>query len=244
MRYLLLQHYVETNNRLGYERYIKDMYPPLLDMEFDYYGQMHILLDINKDTQGKNYSNIDFYLWLKALWTFHLDHIDKDLWNELTALWDTQEMRSLCFGTLDYTVCVKYMVKLAIHFGDIQRAKRYKQELDKALENTVSFLDDIDSDYKWTLFEYCMMAQINEELGNLDVAKELYHKAYLRASFDAAVWEQFENLHGDIWKVDMECFFGGPPLEFAEWIKNHNMTYDTIEEYKTALAKYMTYIFN
>lgn len=243
LRYLLLQHYVETNNRLGYERYIKDMYPPLLDMEFDYYGQMHSLLDISKDTQGKNYSNIDFYLWLKALWTFHLDHIDKDLWNELTALWDTEEIRSLCYGSLEHIVCVKYMVKLAIHFGDIQRAKRYKQELDTAFETTISFWDDDDDGYKWWTFEYCIRAQINEELGNLDVAKELYHKAYLRASFGAAVWEQFENLHGDIWKVDMECFFSGPVLKFADWIKTHTVTYDTIEEYKTALAKYMTFIF-
>ena len=44
LRYVLLHYYVETKNRLGYERYIKEMYPSVFGLEFDYNAQMHALL--------------------------------------------------------------------------------------------------------------------------------------------------------------------------------------------------------
>ena len=39
----LLHFYVETDNRLGYERYIETVYPPLFSMRFDWISQMHVL---------------------------------------------------------------------------------------------------------------------------------------------------------------------------------------------------------
>ena len=89
---------METKNRLGYERYIKEMYPSVFDLEFDYYAQMHALLDLSEDGFDANYSNMDFYLWLKALYTFHLDHIDKELWNEMASLWEKLDKISYLFG--------------------------------------------------------------------------------------------------------------------------------------------------
>ena len=43
----LLHFYVETDNRLGYERYIETVYPPLFSMRFDWISQMHVLLNEN-----------------------------------------------------------------------------------------------------------------------------------------------------------------------------------------------------
>ena len=81
----LLHFYVETDNRVGYERYIETVYPPLFSMRFDWISQMHVLLNENgheaedEYTEGNhywNYTNAVFLLWLKAVWHFHLDHMD------------------------------------------------------------------------------------------------------------------------------------------------------------------------
>lgn len=84
----LLHFYVETDNRVGYERYIETMYPPLFSMRFDWISQMHVLLNENgheaedEYTEGNhywNYTNAVFLLWLKAIWHFHLDHMGRAL---------------------------------------------------------------------------------------------------------------------------------------------------------------------
>ena len=81
----LLHFYVETDNRIGYERYIETLYPPLFSMRFDWISQMHVLLNENgheaedEYTEGNhywNYTNAVFLLWVKAVWHFHLDHMD------------------------------------------------------------------------------------------------------------------------------------------------------------------------
>ena len=81
----LLHFYVETDNRVGYERYIETVYPPLFSMHFDWISQMHVLLNENgheaedEYTEGNhywNYTNAVFLLWVKAVWHFHLDHMD------------------------------------------------------------------------------------------------------------------------------------------------------------------------
>lgn len=244
LRYALLQYYVETKNRLGYERYIKELYPSVFDFEFDHYAQMHILLDPGEDGIYNNYSNKEFYLWLKALWTFHLDHIDKEFWNEMASLWDSQDKISLLFGIDYYELCTKYMVKFAIRFGDTKRAEQYKRELTEAISEYVNRMNDAPSDYKWPLFEYYIMAQINETLGHLDLAKEEYHKAYNLAMFSKACWQQYEADNGRIWKTDEDSNFGCSELKLKDWIKDNTVTYDTIEEYKKALSKYMIYMFD
>ena len=43
----LLHFYVETDNRVGYERYIETSYPPLFSMRLDWVSQMHVLLNEN-----------------------------------------------------------------------------------------------------------------------------------------------------------------------------------------------------
>ena len=244
LRYVLLHYYVETKNRLGYERYIKEMYPSVFDLDFDYYAQMHALLDLSEDGVHANYSNKDFYLWLKALYTFHLDHIDKELWNEMASLWEKPDKISYLFGVDYYALCTKYMVKLAIRFGDTGRAERYKREIAAAITEVGCEIDDAPSDYKWPLFEYYIMAQINETLGHLDLAKEEYHKAYNLAMFSKASWQHYEEDNGGIWKSDEDSNFGITELKLKDWIKENTVTYDTIEEYKQNLSKYMTYIFD
>lgn len=53
--------YVETDNRVGNERYIETLYPPLFSMRFDWISQMHVLLNENgheaedEYTQGNHY---------------------------------------------------------------------------------------------------------------------------------------------------------------------------------------------
>ena len=84
--------YVETDNRVGNERYIETLYPPLFSMRFDWISQMHVLLNENgheaedEYTEGNhywNYTNAVFLLWVKAVWHFHLDHMDQACWDEL-----------------------------------------------------------------------------------------------------------------------------------------------------------------
>ena len=59
----LLHFYVETDNRVGYERYIETVYPPLFSMRFDWISQMHVLLNENghetedEYTEGNHYWN-------------------------------------------------------------------------------------------------------------------------------------------------------------------------------------------
>lgn len=138
----LLHFYVETDNRLGYERYIETVYPPLFSMRFDWISQMHVLLNENgheaedEYTEGNhywNYTNAVFLLWVKAVWHFHLDHMDHACWDELGTLWDaTYDNPNYARHTQDhyaYLECVKYMVKLAVHFGDTRRAEMYKRNL-------------------------------------------------------------------------------------------------------------------
>lgn len=86
LQFVLLHFYVETDNRVGYERYIETVYPPLFSMRFDWISQMHVLLNENgheaedEYTEGNhywNYTNAVFLLWVKAVWHFHLDHMDQ-----------------------------------------------------------------------------------------------------------------------------------------------------------------------
>jgi len=243
LRYALLHYYVDTNNQLGYERYIKELYPPILGIDSDYKVQKNILLYGEDGKYCENYSNRDFYLWLKALWTFYLDDIDKEFWNEMADQWEQQDYIPIFYGINDYELCANYMIKLAIHFGDIQRAEKYKKEFDMAIPNKKEPMEDAPSGYKWTFFDYYLIAQVNESLGNIEIAKEYYHKALSLATFGEARWEQYEEQHGGIWKTYKDFGYSGPDLKFEDWIKDSTVIYKTIEEYKTALDKYVFYMY-
>ena len=243
LRYALLHYYVATNNQPGYKRYIKELYPPILGIDSDYKVQKNILLYGEDGKYCENYSNRDFYLWLRALWTFYLDDIDKEFWNEIADQWEQQDYIPIFYGINDYELCANYMIKLAVHFGDIQRAEKYKKEFDMAISNKKEPMEDAPSGYRWPFFDYYLIAQVNESLGNIEIAKEHYHKALSLATFGEARWEQYEEQHGGIWKTYKDFGYSGPDLKFEDWIKDSTVTYDTIEEYKKVLDKYVFYMY-
>ena len=254
----LLHFYVETDNRVGYERYIETSYPPLFSMRFDWVSQMHVLLNENgyeaedEYTQGNhywNYTNAAFLLWLKAVWHFHLDHMDQERWKELGTLWDaTYENSNYLRHTQDhyaYLECVKYMVKLAVHFGDTRRAEMYKRNLQTLIDETYQFgWSGTALGYPWNASDYCIMAQINESLGKLDLAKEQYDKAYALVSFAQDKWRYFEGKHGNIWDLPIAIDPETAQPTLTEWLTNYTPKFSTIEEYKKALVSWMSYVFH
>ena len=158
---------------------------------------MHVLLNENgheaedEYTEGNhywNYTNAEFLLWVKAVWHFHLDHMDQACWDELGVLWDaTYDNPNYARHTQDhyaYLECVKYMVKLAVHFGDTRRAEMYKRNLQTLIDEEYKFgWAGTELGYPWNASDYSIMAQINESLGKLDLAKKQYDKAYALVSF-------------------------------------------------------------
>ena len=254
----LLHFYVETDNRIGYERYIETVYPPLFSMRFDWVSQMHVLLNENgheaedEYTQGNhywNYTNSVFLLWVKAVWHFHLDHMDQACWGELGALWDaTYDNPNYARHTQDhyaYLECVKYMVKLAVHFGDTRRAEMYKRNLQTLIDEEYKFgWAGTALGYPWNASDYSIMAQINESLGKLDLAKEQYDKAYALVSFAQDKWRYFEGKHGNIWDLPIAVDPEAAQPTLTEWLTNYTPKFSTIEEYKKALVSWMSYVFH
>ena len=254
----LLHFYVETHNRVGYERYIETVYPPLFSMRFDWISQMHMLLNENgheaedEYTQGNhywNYTNAAFLLWLKAVWHFHLDHMDQERWEELGTLWDaTYKNSNYLRHTQDhyaYLECVKYMVKLAVHFGDTRRAEMYKQNLQTLIDEAYQFgWAGTALGYPWNASDYSIMAQINESLGKLDLAKEQYDKAYALVSFAQDKWRYFEGKHGNIWDLPIAIDPETTQPTLTEWLTNYTPKFSTIDEYKKALVSWMSFVFD
>lgn len=258
LRLALLYFYVETDNRIGYERYIETFYPPLFSMRFDWVSQMHMLLNENgheaedEYTEGNhywNYTNAAFLLWLKAVWHFHLDHMNQACWDELGTLWDaTYDNPNHARHMQDhyaYLECVKYMVKLAVHFGDTRRAEMYKRNLQTLIDEAYQFgWAGTALGYPWNASDYCIMAQINEILGKLDLAKEQYDKAYALVSFAQEKWRYFEGKHGNIWDLPIAVDPETIQPTLTEWLTNYTSPFSTIEEYKKALVSWMSYIFH
>lgn len=254
----LLHFYVETDNRVGYERYIETSYPPLFSMRLDWVSQMHILLNENgyeaedEYTQGNhywNYTNAAFLLWLKAVWHFHLDHMDQERLEELGTLWDaTYENSNYWRHTQDhyaYLECVKYMVKLAVHFGDTRRAELYKRNLQTLIDEEYKFgWAGTALGYPWNASDYSIMAQINESLGKLDLAKEQYDKAYALVSFAQDKWRYFEGKHGNIWDLPIAVDPEAAQPTLTEWLTNYTPKFSTIDEYKKALVSWRSYVFH
>ena len=254
----LLHFYVETDNRIGYERYIETVYPPLFSMRFDWISQMHVLLNENgheaedEYTEGNhywNYTNAVFLLWVKAVWHFHLDHMDQASWDELGTLWDaTYDNPNYQRHTQDYYAyleCVKYMVKLAVHFGDTRRAELYKRNLQTLIDEEYRFgWAGTALGYPWNASDYSIMAQINESLGKLDLAKEQYDKAYALVSFVQDKWRYFEGKHGNIWNLPIAVDPEVTQPTLTEWLTNYTPKFSTIEEYKKALVSWRSYVFH
>ena len=258
LQFALLHFYVETDNRVGYERYIETVFPPLFSMRFDWISQMHVLLNENgheaedEYTQGNhywNYTNAVFLLWVKAVWHFHLDHMDQASWDELGTLWDaTYDNPNYQRHTQDhyaYLECVKYMVKLAVHFGDTRRAEMYKRNLQTLIDEEYRFgWAGTALGYPWNASDYCIMAQINESLGKLDLAKEQYDKAYALVSFVQDTWRYFEGSHGNILDLPIVVDPEATQPTLTEWLTNYTPKFSTIDEYKKALLSWMSYVFH
>lgn len=254
----LLHFYVGTDNRVGYERYIETVYPPLFSMRFDWISQMHVLLNENgheaedEYTAGNhywNYTNAVFLLWVKAVWHFHLDHMDQACWDELGTLWDaTYDNPNYARHTQDhyaYLECVKYMVKLAVYFGDTRRAEMYKRNLQTLIDEEYKFgWAGTALGYPWNASDYCIMAQINESLGKLDLAKEQYDKAYALVSFAQDKWRYFEGKHGNIWDLPIAVDPEATQPTLTEWLTNYTPKFSTIDEYKKALVSWMSFVFH
>ena len=254
----LLYFYVETDNRIGYERYIETFYPPLFSMRFDWVSQMHMLLNENgheaedEYTEGNhywNYTNATFLLWLKAVWHFHLDHMNQACWDELGTLWDaTYDNPNHARHMQDhyaYLECVKYMVKLAVHFGDTRRAELYKRNLQTLIDEEYQFgWAGTALGYPWNASDYSIMAQINESLGKLDLAKEQYDKAYALVSFTQDKWRYFEGKHGNIWDLPIAVDPEATQPTLTEWLTNYTPKFSTIDEYKKALVSWMSHVFH
>ena len=227
-------------------------------MRFDWISQMHMLLNENgheaedEYTQGNhywNYTNAAFLLWVKAVWHFHLDHMDQERWEELGTLWDaTYENSNYLRHTQDhyaYLECVKYMVKWAVHFGDTRRAEMYKRNLQTLIDETYQFgWAGTALGYPWNASDYCIMAQINESLGKLDLAKEQYDKAYALVSFVQDKWRYFEGKHGNIWDLPIAVDPEATQPTLTEWLRNYTSKFSTIEEYKKALVSWMSFVFH
>ena len=254
----LLHFYVETDNRIGYERYIETVYSSLFSMRFDWISQMHVMLNENgheaedEYTEGNhywNYTNAVFLLWIKAVWHFHLDHMDQACWDELGTLWDaTYDNPNYARHTQDhyaYLECVKYMVKLAVHFGDTRRAEMYKRNLQTLIDEEYRFgWAGTALGYPWNASDYSIMAQINESLGKLDLAKEQYDKAYALVSFAQDKWRYFEGKHGNIWDLPIAVDPEATQPTLTEWLTNYTPKFSTIDEYKQALVSWMSYVFH
>lgn len=144
-----------------------------------------------------------------------------------------------------YLECVKYMVKLAVHFGDTRRAEMYKRNLQTLIDEEYKFgWAGTALGYPWNASDYSIMAQINESLGKLDLAKEQYDKAYALVSFAQDKWRYFEGKYGNIWDLPIAVDPEVTQPTLTEWLTNYIPKFSTIEEYKKALVSWMSYVFH
>ncbi len=247
LRYALLQYYVETNNRTSYERCIETTYPSLSQNHFDFVSQMHTLLGDIEEADYETYNNGLFCLWIKALWHFYLDRIDEAFWHTLTSLWDTNYNNEMClWNAHDFTahqLILTYLVKLAAHFGDINRMEKYREYLEYYFDSYI-FTDGAELGYDWNEPEYYTLAQVNEQIGNLELAQEQYDKAYALATYSQAKWKHFETKHGNRWGLSTYVEPNEDKSNLAEWLTSYSPAFSTIDEYKKALAPIMSYVFN
>ena len=247
LHYALLQYYVETNNRKSYERCIETTYPSLSLNHFDFGSQMHTLLGDIEEADYENYNNGLFCLWIKALWHFYLYRIDEAFWHTLTSLWDMNyNNETYLWNAHDFTahqLILTYLVKFAAHFGDTNRIEKYREYLEYYFDSYI-FTDGASLGYDWNEPEYYIMAQVNEQLENLELAQEQYDKAYALATYSQAKWKHFEAKHGNRWGLSTYVEPNGDKPNLAGWITSYSPAFSTIDEYKKVLASIMSYVFS
>ena len=171
-----------------------------------------------------------------------MDEINQSLWNEIATLWEKwREVH--CFDDLyAYQISVKYMVNLAMHFGDIQRAECYKQTVS---DDVSTFMHDMGmpefGKYPWTAISYYIMADTNQSLGLVEQAMEEFHKAYIIKTHAKSSWEFYEQCNGNAWQIPISRFeYRGTIFGYIDQVDMPKLP--SIKAYKQALAPYMTYI--
>lgn len=242
VRYALLQYCVSMDYQDVYEQYLQTLCPNITLSEFDYERQTSILLKQHIHKKDYCYAGRDVALWTKVLWKFYVDEIDQSLWHEIATLWEKwREVH--CFDDLyAYQISVKYMVNLAMHFGDIQRAECYKQTVS---DDVSTFMHDMGmpefGNYPWTAISYYIMADTNQSLGLVEQAMEEFHKAYIIKLHAKSSWEFYEQCNGNAWQIPISRFeYRGTIFGYIYWGDMPKLS--SIKAYKQALAPYMTYI--
>ena len=198
LRYLLLHHDIETDNRESYEHRVQAIDHPYFKMPFKAYGQIHDLLDL--DTELNSNDIVYFLVLLKAIHRFYLDQLDQNLWKELIQLWSMYGKRQFQDYYAEW-LCAKYMVALAVHMGDREQAELIKQNLAITFDEPIH-RRNYSSAYQWSPLAFYTMAQIDEALGNLDLAKDNYDKAYVTHAYTQACWAYYKSKCASLWNVN------------------------------------------
>lgn len=253
LRYLLLHHDIETDNRESYEHRVQAIDHPYFKMPFKAYGQIHDLLDL--DTELNSNDIVYFLVLLKAIHRFYLDQLDQNLWKELIQLWSMYGKRNF----QDYyaeCLCAKYMVVLAVHMGDREAAAHIKQNLHTSFERARHWHEPAPSDYGWSTFAFYTMAQIDEALGNLDSAQDNYDKAYVTKAYTQASWAYYESKYSSLWKgtqlsvverktaiAETKSAVTEIKPDFEAVIQENKGKFSTIDEYKEYFNTHMMYLY-
>ena len=253
LRYLLLHHDIETDNRESYEHRVQAIDHPYFKMPFKAYGQIHDLLDL--DTELNSNDIVYFLVLLKAIHRFYLDQLDQNLWKELIQLWSMYGKRNF----QDYyaeCLCAKYMAVLAMYMGDREVAERIKQDLHTSFERARHWREPVPSDYSWSTFAFYTMAQIDEALGHLDSAQEYYDKAYVTHAYTQACWAYYESKCNSLWNgtqssitetkltaTSSQLVVVVTKPAFESVIKETKGAFSTIGEYKEFFHTHMIYLY-
>lgn len=253
MRYLLLHHDIETDNRESYEHRVQPINHPYFKMPFEAYGQIHDLLDL--ETELNSNDIVYFLVLLKAIHRFYLDQLDQNLWKELLQLWSMYDKRNF----QDYyaeCLCAKYMTYLAVYIGDREQAEHFKQDLHTSFERARHWHEPVPIDYGWSTFAFYTMAQIDEALGNLDSAQDNYDKAYVTQAYTQASWAYNESKYSSLWNgtqpstierktvaTEMKLVVDVIKPDFEAVIQENKGKFSTIDEYKEYFNTHMIYLY-
>ena len=253
LRYLLLHHDIETDNRESYEHRVQPIDHPYFKMPFEAYGQIHDLLDL--ETELNSNDIVYFLVLLKAIHRFYLDQLDQNLWKELLQLWSMYDKRNF----QDYyaeCLCAKYMTYLAVYIGDREQAEHFKQDLHTSFERARHWHEPVPIDYGWSTFAFYTMAQIDEALGNLDSAQDNYDKAYVTQAYTQASWAYNESKYSSLWNgtqpstierktvaTEMKLVVDVIKPDFETVIQENKDKFSTIDEYKEYFNTHMIYLY-
>ena len=134
------------------------------------------------------------------------------------------------------------MVKLAVHFWDINRAEQLKRKLYGTLDCTAArMIDKRFPNYRWTDIAYYLMGEINEIIGHLKVVKEEFHKTYTLMTYARIHQNLREARNGRLWHA-LVSDENQAKQKLEEWSLEDVPKLETIEAYKATMEPNITYI--